>query len=641
MIRLLDEQTIEKIAAGEVIERPISVVKELVENSIDAGAKNISVEIQDGGISLISVSDDGSGIEKDDLDLAFQRHATSKIMNFSDLFKIKSMGFRGEALASIAACSRLTCRTRTKNMDQGLEVIYEDGKKVSSQAVVMSVGCKMIVEDIFSSLPVRKKFLSSPSNEGGRISRLMYNLAVGNADISIRYTRDGRRVFQTSANNTLKDNLLLLFGSSYYDSIISIKCESDNYKVSGLIGNNTYYRGNRQMQHIFLNGRLVEDNSIRDIVEDVYKSIIPNGRFPAYQLFIECDPSNLDINIHPNKKKVSYFNSDELLDLIATEIRNSLFSYSSIPNYKKEDKKQGLFSDLSSEESYKEILRSYSNNLGIYENKGSDKKISSTSEKIENNQLEFITTNPYKENTIKNDDGLNFEFEDLNSDYLTSFKEKSKYISHYEEEQVDTNKNNNEELLPSYEEINFIGIVFKTYIILEDKKNDRLFILDQHAAHERINYEKFLNIFKNAFSASQKTLSSEYIILDDNSRDRLKEAANLLKKIGYSFELKEDGKLYFTEAPSMLKAEEYKRVFLEILDLGQVDFYSMDRVIDTCAMKACKASVKQGDDLDEKEVKALYKNLRKCDYPLTCPHGRPTVILTRKRDLENRFMRNK
>ncbi len=634
MIHLLDESTIEKIAAGEVIERPVSVVKELIENSIDAGAKNISLEIIDGGKQSIIVTDDGSGIEKEDLDLAFTRHATSKILDFSDLFKIRSMGFRGEALPSIAACSKLTARSRTKNMEEGIELVFEGGRKVSQMPVVMSVGTQMKVEDLFVNLPVRRKFLSSGSAEGGRISKLMYNLAVGNPGISLRYTREGKRIFQTSGKTQPEENLLLLFGSAYYESILKIQGESDNYKIKGMVSNNTYYRGNRQMQHIFLNGRLIEDDQIRDRIEECYKSIIPNGRYPAFQIFIETDPANLDINIHPNKKKVSYFGADELLDLLSYEIERKLYESSTIPGEKYQEKRPGLLMDLTSEESYKEILDTYSKPV----EEGQKQNISGS------NEFENISFTDESDNGAFDDNGT-FEYEDFGSNYLNTIIDKEKNDKPYDMNKVTSkvSESGAKGLLPDYDSLNFIGIVFKTYIIFEDVKEERLLIFDQHAAHERINYEKFLTKLKKSSSDSQKLLDNERILLDDMSLDKFKSREDMLKKLGFTFEIQNDGDIYISGVPAYLDADEYRQILYDILDLDMEnkDVYSLDRFIENCAMKACKASVKQGDRLDINEVRALYESLKECQYPLSCPHGRPTFIFTGKRDLENRFMRNK
>lgn len=624
MIHLLDENTIEKIAAGEVIERPVSVVKELIENSIDAGAENISLEIIDGGKQSIIVTDDGWGIEKEDLDLAFTRHATSKILDFSDLFKIKSMGFRGEALASIAACSRLTARSRTKNMGEGIELVFEGGRKVSQMPVVMSVGTQMKVEDLFVNLPVRRKFLSSGSAEGSRISKLMYNLAVGNPGISFRYTREGKRIFQTSGNADPKENLLLLFGSSYYDSILQIEGESNNYKIRGMVSNNTYYRGNRQMQHIFLNGRLVEDDQIRDRIEECYKSIIPNGRYPAFQIFIETDPANLDINIHPNKKKVSYFGAGELLDLISYEIDRKLYESSAIPGEKNMEKRPGLLMDLTSEDSYKEILDTYSKPVQVEDKKPQPFIL---------NNLEPDSSSD-RSNYEEYDDNGTFEYEDFGSRYLESIKE---------EDPLSINELGARGLLPDYESLNFIGIVFKTYIIFEDIKEDRLLIFDQHAAHERVNYERFLKKLKSSTSVSQKLLDKERILLDDMSLDKFESRESMLKKLGFTFLIENNEDVYITGVPAGFSSGEYMQILYDILDINMdnKDVFSLDRFMEACAMKACKASVKQGDKLNINEVRALYNSLKDCQYPLSCPHGRPTFIFTGKRDLENRFMRNK
>ena len=288
-IKLLNEDTIQKIAAGEVIERPASIVKELVENSIDAKSTNITVEIEKGGKTFIKVSDNGSGIEESDIELAFKRHSTSKLINFEDLYSIYSLGFRGEALASILSVAKIKIISKTKEAKSGTMAIFEDGKIIEKKAFGMNTGTTISVQDIFYNVPVRKKFLKSDITEGNSITNLMYKLAVGNLGIRIKYIKDSKVIFETNEKNSLRENLFTLFGNEMVENLEEFNIKNNLYNIYGYVSNNLYYRANRHLEYLYVNGRYVLNDFIRDSIEESYKHIIPNGRFPVYFLFIKIN----------------------------------------------------------------------------------------------------------------------------------------------------------------------------------------------------------------------------------------------------------------------------------------------------------------------------------------------------------------
>lgn len=631
MIQRLDGKTIEKIAAGEVIEGPLSVVKEAVENAIDAGADDISVEILDGGKTKIVITDNGSGISKDQVPLAFERHATSKIKDFEDLYQTLSLGFRGEALASILAVAQVTCRTRTADQSSGYEFIFKEGKLKEVNPIAMSVGTQLVVEDLFYSLPVRKKFMKSDKAEGNKISRLMYAFAVGNPRISIRFTRDAKRIFQTHKDRSLDENLMVLFGSPYFDALLPIEGESPHFRVRGRIGNNTFYRGNRQMEFLYINGRYILDDRIQDEMEDLFKSIIPNGRFPAYQIFIETEARNLEVNIHPNKQKITYDFPDELVDLLKELVSRALAHQPSLPDGKDQMRRQGLFRDLSSEDAYREIVSSYAwSDTGALSLGEMDRAYGSDfgpgpapSEKGES-ELEAF-----------NEEALEvFEDEGEVLDFFSSANDGDRFDEDREEKE--------DSPLPPYDDLVFVGILFKTYILLEDRGREKVFYMDQHAAHERVNYERFCREMRESKPHVQLLLEPMTLELDDLQLNGLEERREALEEMGYRFDLFGEKTLLLREIPLLFKSPRDDRVFLDLLDMDiPQEWRNLGDMVDRMAMKACKASVKQGDSLHPQEVEALYQALRSCDYPLTCPHGRPTIIVRTKRDLENRFLRNK
>lgn len=652
MIHLLDEATIQKIAAGEVIERPVSVIKELVENSVDAGANEIQIEISDGGKTLISVRDNGSGMAEGEIEKAFLRHATSKITDFEDLYSLASFGFRGEALASIAAVSKLTCRSRTKDESIGKEIRLENGKVIFRSPIAMEVGTQILAEDLFYAMPVRRNTLKSVAAEGGKITQLLYRLAIGNPEVSFRYIKDGKRIFQTQSKNTLDENLMVLFGTGYFQAMVRLSGESPHFRLTGRMGNNTYYRGNRLMEFLYVNRRLIEDEEVQNTIENVFKSVIPNGRFPAWQIFIETDPSEIEVNIHPSKKRIFFQHKEELLDLIEKTVKGAIFKELSLPHQEKKSSK-GLFSDLMSEETYQAILDQYAWPEG---REGRTNDPSLQKKKTFSSQREDLSS--VLEMTLEEEESEEDSAFLLQGDHPPYEKEgkedrsgksdqvikglheqKEKYVQ--EKEQSFLRETEENALLPSYEDLRFIGIVFKTYIILEDPIQDRLLLIDQHAAHERINFERFMKQVNTQTVISQRRLQPLSIKLSDLQMDALKKKSALLKKLGYGFDIFAEDTVVLRELPSIFAGEREEGVFLDLLDLSFQGLDSFDAMISQMAMKACRASIKQGDVIGPDEVRALYLDLLKTAYPLTCPHGRPTVIIRRKRDFENVFMRIK
>ena len=317
----LDKDTVDKIAAGEVIESPLSIIKELVENSVDAGSKNITVEIKNGGKSYIRVTDDGGGIAREDIELAFEKHATSKISKFDDLYTIGSLGFRGEALPSISSVSKVVAISKTEEDEIGIKLDLT-GKERAKSSIATNKGTSIIVEELFYNMPARRKFLKSDISEANKITRLMYAFAIGYKDIAFKYIKDDRVQFQSNPKLNLKLRISDLLDSLLEENLVDLNSQNKSYRIEGEIGLPTYYRGNRSMQYIYINDRLIEDEEITNIIESQYQGLIPQGRFPAFFIFIYTSPKNIDVNIHPNKKFVKYSYEDELLDLLCKSVKN-------------------------------------------------------------------------------------------------------------------------------------------------------------------------------------------------------------------------------------------------------------------------------------------------------------------------------
>ncbi|WP_237036349.1 DNA mismatch repair endonuclease MutL [Mediannikoviicoccus vaginalis] len=359
MIKILSKDTIQKIAAGEVIERPFSVVKELVENSIDAKATEIKVEISEGGLNYIKVTDNGCGISKSEVEVAVKRHATSKLDNFNDLYNISSLGFRGEALASITSISKTTIETKTKDDDIGSSFIFESSQLVSHSDIAKNNGTSIIVEDLFYNIPVRKRFLSSTISESNAITSIMYRLAIGNNDIGFTYVKDDKEIFRTIKGQGLKSNLSELFGFEFTKELLEVDIDKKDFSIKGYISNNRYYRSNRSMEYIYINGRYVKNSDISNAIEKAYGSLIPNGRFPAFQLFFDIKPNLIDVNIHPNKEKVSIVILDDIKNSINKELPRILNESKNLLNLSVQDKDE-------------EVPKLYNNDLKDLLNRYSD-----------------------------------------------------------------------------------------------------------------------------------------------------------------------------------------------------------------------------------------------------------------------------
>lgn len=637
MIEILSPETIQKIAAGEVVERPGSIVKELVENSIDAKANSITVEIKDGGKTSIRVVDNGIGIEKDDLLKAFQRHATSKLKEFDELYEIYSLGFRGEALASVIAAADVIIKTKTDKDNTGASLEIVDGKFSEIHPIAMNTGTVLEIKNLFDNIPVRKKFLRKDSTEANVITNMMYRFAISNKNISFKYIKDNRIVFETIRGN-LRDILKELFDSSLVDNLVDIEIENKNYSLSGLASNNNYYRGNRGLQYLFINGRFVENKEIQRAIEDQYTSIIPNGKYPVFQLFLEISPSLIDVNIHPNKQKVKIKIIDEILNNIKEEFSSQLKRGIEIPNAEVKQrmtKIRELAKDKSISPEKEIIERVYGERKPLDKetyNLFSPKTIFKNEEKIET---------IVDDNTIFPEDQQSNQFEKT-QEYKVSEKE-----DYYHSQQIDFYKDQAEETVekepffPKVEKSTILGILFNTYILFQEEGKENLYLLDQHAAHERILYEEFTEKYKKDSIFSQQLVSPIIMAMKDDELRAFEENNDLFEDLGYELDLFDESHIVLRSCPVILGNIEGEKLLLEIFDNISKEGGNKDSIRDRIIMKSCKAAVKAGDHLSEIEVKALLKQLREAEYPFTCPHGRPTLIQIKKSDIEKMFSRIK
>ena len=746
-IVLLDDLTINKIAAGEVIERPASVVKELVENAIDAGANNISVEIKNGGISYIRVTDNGKGIMPDDMEIAFERHATSKIRVASDLETIKSMGFRGEALASIAAIAKVSMKSKTRDQKIGNEVIVEGGNILKNEEIGCPDGTTITVENLFYNTPVRYKFLKKDFTESGYIEDAMTRIALIHPEIAIKLISSGKTIIQTSGNGDIKNVIYGIYGKEITENILEVNYEYEDIKITGVIGKPIIARSNRSNQLFFVNKRYIKDKTLTSSAEQAYKGMITVGKFGFLVLNIEMDPHKVDVNVHPAKlevrfeeeqkvfKAVYHAIKDTLLksDLVGiqeeeknkTEIKNNLLE--SLPET---EKSKGLFSRfLSKREEKEEIEKSNESNImrDIYEarQQGSrEKQNANTFDNIMDKMAEMKkTVEEFKENskglntekitvakpvgeeadntkileTMGNSEAklsdntivitdemkqklsknieidetqvidnnlINLEqkitkktdeqietseekFEDMYTSIFGKAPEKELEIKEEQEEykidaEIATGENismfeNETNSIPSYK---FIGIAFSTYIIIE--LGNELYMIDQHAAHERIMYEKVKeNYYKSGEKDSQMMLLPDIINLTHKEMDIAKENFDMFKKAGFVLEEFGESTIKLTGVPNICLELDTKELFLETLDeINTVARTAkQEKEEKFIATVACKAAVKAHMALSKEEVDSLMEKLLRLPNPFTCPHGRPTAIKMTKNDIEKKFSR--
>lgn len=647
MIKVLSKETVEKIAAGEVIERPVSVVKELVENSIDAGATNIIIKIYDGGKRKISISDNGSGINREDVNLAFIKHSTSKIENVDDLYRIHTMGFRGEALASIKAISNVTLISKTEDEEIGSKISFFNGNK-RIENISTNKGTSIIVEDIFYNIPARKKFLKKDTYESNLINDLLYRLAIANPSIGFKYMNNDKVIFDLFSDQSLYERINSLYG---YDTAINMKevnIESDKFKIRGYISNNLLYRSNKKNQLLYINNRTVKNDAINKVINEAYKSTIPLNRFPVFFLFIDIDPSMLDVNIHPAKTEVKIQDMDELLILLNSNLKRVINSdvelkiaFSDKKDEREVETKLNIV-EKNEEDSDEAVKITYEDDTSTQDNSVYAK--STDTEYVD----EFIS----KEDSDRDENNTDipvFDDDEFIND-INLLKDRNKDIKmpsqKYEEILIFDDEGKDDENKIVMDEINILdaykieGVLFNTFILLYDYNNDFVVMIDQHAAHERILYEEFSEKFKNSKVNSQYIEGVSPIKLTVNEEETIKENMDLLNKFGFTIDIYPDHNVVVRSIPIIFGGNyslDLIKDIIGILDEEKTNIY--DYKIEKIMKYACKNAIKAGDKISNIEIDKLIEDLKKCKYPTTCPHGRPSMIILKKNMIEKMFFR--
>lgn len=647
MIKVLSKETVEKIAAGEVIERPVSVVKELVENSIDAGATNIIIKIYDGGKRKISISDNGSGINREDVNLAFIKHSTSKIENVDDLYRIHTMGFRGEALASIKAISNVTLISKTEDEEIGSKISFFNGNK-RIENISTNKGTSIIVEDIFYNIPARKKFLKKDTYESNLINDLLYRLAIANHSIGFKYMNNDKLIFDLFSDQSLYERINSLYG---YDTAINMKevnIESDKFKIRGYISNNLLYRSNKKNQLLYINNRTVKNDAISKVINEAYKSTIPLNRFPVFFLFIDIDPSMLDVNIHPAKTEVKIQDMDELLILLNSNLKRVINSdvelkiaFSDKKDEREEETKLNIV-EKDEEESDEAVRITYEDDTSTQDN----------SVYAKSTDTEYVDVFISKEDSDKDENNADipvFDDDEFIND-INLLQDRNKNIEkpsqEYEEILIFDDETNDDKNRIVMDDINILdaykieGVLFNTFILLYDYNNDFVVMIDQHAAHERILYEEFSEKFKNSKVNSQYIEGLSPIKLTVNEEETIKENMDLLNKFGFTIDIYPDHNVVVRSIPIIFGGNyslDLIKDIIGILDEEKTNIY--DYKVEKIMKYACKNAIKAGDKISNIEIDKLIEDLKKCKYPTTCPHGRPSMIILKKNMIEKMFFR--
>ena len=613
-IAILNQETIDKIAAGEVVERPCSVVKELVENAIDAGSTAITVEIKEGGISFIRITDNGCGIERDQVAVAFYRHSTSKIRLAEDLLTVKSLGFRGEALSSISAVARVELITKTYDELTGTRYVIEGSKELSNEEIGAPDGTTFIVKDLFYNVPARRKFLKTAQTEGSYISDMVEKLALSHPDISFKFINNNQTKLHTSGNGNRKDIIYHIFGREISSSLLEVKHECEYFKVEGFIGKPVITRGNRNYENYFINGRYVKSNILSRAIEEAYKSFLMQHQYPFTVLYFTFF-SELDVNVHPTKMELRFDNNNEIYVELCDTIYAILSRKEMIPEV-----------PVDSTPAPKKIVHEYK------------EPIPEPFEKRRINEVRAAESRSVYGQSVTS------AVKDYSA--IEPAVKTPKTSTAYEPAQVVTGT---QQTLGDYDKVfltesakkqfSIIGQLFKTYWLIEFE--DKLYIIDQHAAHENVLYEKTMARLANKDFTSQRISPPIVMTLDARESEMLEKYRPQIEQFGYEVE-HFGGKEYMISAiPDNLFNIDMKDLFIEMLDdfSNATGRQTPDIITEKVASMSCKAAVKGNDKLTLPEINKLIDELLSLDNPYNCPHGRPTIISMSKYEIEKKFKR--
>ena len=675
-IELLTQETIDKIAAGEVVERPASVVKELVENALDAGATAITVEIKEGGISFIRITDNGCGIEKSQVKLAFMRHSTSKIRKVEDLLNVSSLGFRGEALSSISAVSRVELITKTYEDLTGSRYVIEGSKEIAFEEIGAPEGTTFLIKDLFYNVPARRKFLKTAQTEGSYISDIVEKLALSHPDVSFKFINGSQTKLHTSGNGNRRDLIYHIYGREIAGSLFEVEYMGENFSVSGFIGKPVITRGNRNYENFFVNGRYIKSPLLSKAVEEGYKNFLMQHQYPFVDLYFSFNADQLDVNVHPTKMELRIENNQEVYREVCNMVYNKLSHRDLIPDVpvKEEDRPRNIVREYMEpipepfESRRLNDIRAKVSKDSPYEARYPERRpvpqfvADRTKAVAENASVSNVRTEV--KYSAPDNLGINTTSEDVSGktnyvaeshaafgtvnnagDLSSTDNVNNINPANTEPEIIEGEQQTLEQLNPSFmskdarKKHKIIGQLFKTYWLIEYE--DKLFIIDQHAAHEKVLFERTMAKIKDKEFTSQIVSPPIVLSLDARETEMLEKYREQIERLGYEVE-HFGGKEYMISAiPDNLYKIDMKDLFIEMLD----DFSDMtgretpDLILEKVASMSCKAAVKGNEELSSAEMDELIEELLTLDNPYNCPHGRPTIISMSKYEIEKKFKR--
>ena len=670
-IAVLDQNTIDKIAAGEVVERPSSVVKELVENAIDAGATAVTVEITDGGKKLIRITDNGSGMEEEQIPLAFLRHATSKIEKVEDLEHIASLGFRGEALSSIAAVSQVELITKTPSAISGNRYVIEGGMEHSLEELGAPEGTTFLVRNLFYNTPARSKFLKSDSTEANYIHTLMEQLALSHPEISFKYIQNKQVKLHTSGNYSVRDVIYSVYGRDIAKALLEVEWENSFMKITGFVGKPEIARGNRSFENYYINGRYVKNNIITKAIENAYKGFLMQHKFPFVSLRMEMEGNDLDVNVHPAKREVRFAREQEVYDAVYDTVHTALTRREMIPKVtlgtdepvKKEAKetvKSAAVPEPFEQKRREQIYKAGAAKSLVRESpvftpleetffEGTLKKNQELDE-AKGRQAAVPPSKPEKEPEekpgIKPEINTEIRSEIKPEEKQTELRQAEMELSELKQPEVKEPELKQLELFEekllspqSRSRIRMIGQVFDTYWLAQFE--DKFYIIDQHAAHEKIYYERLVRKFREHSIDSQYLTPPLIVSLNMQEEEVLNANRDYFEKFGFEIEHFGGREYCISAVPSNLYGLTEEELFLEMLDQLESDHSkdTLDIFASRLATMACKAAVKGNNRLSMEEAEKLLDELMTLENPYHCPHGRPTIISMTKTEMEKKFKR--
>lgn len=636
MIRVLDKSIADKIAAGEVIDRPVSIIKELLENSLDAGADSITVEIRNGGKSYIRVTDNGCGIESDQVEIAFRRHATSKISSEKDLDAIGTLGFRGEALASICAVSRVELITKTRDARTGQKVAVDGSQIIENTATGCPDGTTVTVRDLFYNVPARRKFMGSDSAETRRIVDMVSRIAVAYVDVKITLINGNKTVFATRGNGNIYNNIIKIYGSDIGRDLLPVDGRQGDFIIRGFVSPPSESAPSRNKQIFCVNGRVVSSKVLEKGLEDAYREKLFAGRFPVAFLFLSLPPEKLDVNVHPTKKEIRFDDDFEVEDFVRTNVSKALRVKESLPQIRGEN----LKNQVSTGEEQTVNLYEKTPATALYANDNGEKNTTTDGRIFEKNASgaaavqtpgSAAVTAPEVPVVKVREQGEQVEIKSL--------------LSEMREERQDTEQRDRE-MTPKkpdrrdfdFRELHYMGALFNTYIMACD--DDDFYLIDQHAAHERVFYEKLLRQYNEREKLSQQLLLPLNMNVSANVTVTEDVWIEDVRSMGYDIEFFGSNTYIVREIPAFMELREAEDFLTDFFkELGSRPDLTDRNVLEKIVMRSCKSAVKGGDVLTEAEIDGLIKDLSACVNPFSCPHGRPTFIRMMRYEIEKLFKR--